>query len=135
MLLDRAVLVNLFSRSNSQNKREKVGVTLWENLTGQTLNHSGAADIKIQPKSPKFLLDMRCFCNFSLVSLGTRSRSRQCAERTRQGEWRWSRPLKAALERSYSTENSSSANRMLGPGQKKTPDQIHETKEWFYIYV
>ena len=28
--------------------------------------HPGAADIKIQPKSPEFLLDMRYFCNFSL---------------------------------------------------------------------
>ena len=65
------------------------------------VNHPGAADIRIQPKSPKFLLDMRYFCNFSLVSLGIRPRSRRCAERTRQGERRWSRPPKAALERSY----------------------------------
>ena len=50
------------------------------------VNHSGVADIKMQPKFPKFLLDMRYFCNFSLVSLGTRPRSRRCAERTRQGE-------------------------------------------------
>ena len=65
------------------------------------VNHPGAADIMIQPKSPKFLLDMRYFCNFSLVSLGIRPRSRRCVERTRQGEGRWSRPPKAALERSY----------------------------------
>ena len=38
---------------------------------------------------------MRYVCNFSLVSLGTRPRSRRCAERTRQ------RPPKAALEPSY----------------------------------
>ena len=58
------------------------------------VNHPGAADIKIQPKSPKFLLDMRYFINFSNVSLGIHPRSRRCAERTRQGEGRWSRPPK-----------------------------------------
>ena len=68
------------------------------------VNHPDAADIKIQPKSPKFLLDMRYFCNFSLVSLGIHPHSRRCAERTRQGEGRWSRPPKAALERNDSTE-------------------------------
>ena len=46
------------------------------------VNHPGAADTKIQPKSPKILLDMRYFCNFSLVSLGIRPRSRRCAEGT-----------------------------------------------------
>ena len=63
------------------------------------VNHPGAADIKIHPKYPKFLLDMRYFCNFSFVSLGIRPRSHRCAERTRQGEGRWSRPPRAALER------------------------------------
>ena len=77
---------------------------------------------------------MRYFCNFSLVSLGIRPRSRRCAERTRQGEGRWSRPPKAALERSYLTENSTSANRILRPRRKITPDRIPETKEWLYIY-
>ena len=65
------------------------------------VNYPGVADIKIQSKSPKFVLDMRYFCNFSLVSLGNRPRSRRCAKRTRQGEGLWSRPPKAALERSY----------------------------------
>ena len=92
------------------------------------VHHPCAADIKIQPKSPEFLLDMRYFCNFSLVSLGLRPRSRRCAERTRQGEGRWSRPPKPALERSYLTENSSSANRVLRPRRKKTPDRIPERK-------
>ena len=99
------------------------------------VNHPGAADTKIQPKSLKFLLDMRYFCNFSLVSLGIRPRSRRCAERTRQGEGRRSRPPKPALERSDLTENSSSANRILRPRRKKSPDRIPETKEWFYLYV
>ena len=86
-------------------------------------------------KMSEFLLDMRYFCNFSLVSLGIRPRSRRCAERTRQGEGRWSRPPKPALERSYLTEISSSANRILRPRRKKSPDQIPETKEWLYIYI
>ena len=102
------------------------------------VNHPGAADIKIQPKSPKFLLDIRYFCNFSLVSLGICPRSRRCAERTRQGEGRCSRPPKAALERSYSTENSSSANRILGPRQKKLLTKSLKPKDDFiytYVYV
>ena len=70
------------------------------------VNHPGAADIKIQPKYPEFLLDMRYFCNFSLVSLGIRSRSRRCAERTRQAE------------------------------TKKAPDRIPETKnDIIYMYI
>ena len=84
------------------------------------VNHPGAADIKILTKSSKFLTFRHAvFCKFSLVSLGIRPRSRRYAERTQQGEGRWSRPPKAALERSYSTENSSSANRILNPRQKQ----------------
>ena len=44
-------------------------------------------------------------------------------------------PEGAARTKPYSTENSSSANRILGPRQKETHDQIPETKECFYIYV
>ena len=100
------------------------------------VNRPGAADIKIQSKSPKFLLDMRHFCNFSLVSIGIRPRSRRYAERTRQGEGRWSRPPKAALERSYSTENSSSANRILGPRRKKLLIKSKKPKnDFIYIYM
>ena len=50
---------------------------------------------------------------------GIRPSSRRCAERTRLGEGCWSRPPKTALERSYLTENSSSANRILRPRRKK----------------
>ena len=99
------------------------------------VNHPGAADVKIQPKYPEFLLDMRYFCNFLLVSLGIRPRSLRGAERTRQGEGRWSRPPKPSLERSYLTENSSSANRILKPRRKQTPDQIPGKKnDRIYIY-
>ena len=98
------------------------------------VNNPGGADTKIQPKSPELLLDMRYFCNFSLVTLGIRLRSRRCAERTRQGEGRSSRPPKPALKRSYLTENSSSANRILRPRRKQTPDRIPETKN-DYIYM
>ena len=119
-----------------QNKRSRVCHRKIQNSSNYRLemmpifvNHPDATDIKIQPKSPEFLLDMRCFCNFSLVSLGIRPRSRRCAERTRQGEGRWSRPPKPALERSYLTGNSSSANRILRPRRKKTLDRIPEIKE------
>ena len=98
------------------------------------VNHPGVAVIKIQPKSPKFLLDMRYFCNFSLVSRGVRPRSRRCAERTRQGEGRWSRPPKAALERSYIRPRIPVPRiAYFGRDEKKTPDQIPDTNERFYI--
>ena len=57
--------------------------------------------------------------HFSLVSISVYPRSRRGAERIRQGEGRWSRPPKTALERSYLTENSSSENRMLRPKRRK----------------
>ena len=99
------------------------------------VNHPGAAEVKIQPKSPEFLLDMRCFCNFSLVSLGIRPRSRRGAERTRQGEGRLSGPPKPALERSYLTENCSSTNRILKPRHKKLLTESLNKKDPIYIYT
>ena len=99
------------------------------------VNHPGVADIKIHRKSPKFLLDMRYFCNFSLVSLGIRLRSRRCAERTRQGEGRWSRPPKAALERSYIRPRIPVPRiTYFGRDKKKLlTKQIPDTNEGFYI--
>ena len=44
------------------------------------------------------------FARFSLVSHGIHPRSRRGAERIRQGEGRWSRPPKTALEQSDLTE-------------------------------
>ena len=86
-------------------------------------------------KSPESLIDMRYFCNFSFFLLGIRPNSRLFAERTRRGDGRWSRPLKSAQERCYSTGNSSSANRILSPRRKKTPDRNPETKnELIYVY-
>ena len=105
-----------------QNKRSRVCHRKIQNINqlpfgndANFVNHPGAADIKIHPKSPEILLGMRYFCNFSLVSLGIRPRSRRFAERTRQGEGRWSRPPKPALERSYSTKNSSCEGRWSRP--------------------
>ena len=93
-------------------------------------------DMKIQPKTPEFLLDMRYFRNFSLVSLGIRPRSRRCAERTRQGEGRWRRPPKPALERIYLTENSSSANRILRPRRKKLlTESLKSNNHFIYTYI
>ena len=42
-------------------------------------------------------------------------------------------PERGARTKLYSTENSSSANRILRPRPKETPDQIHDTNEGFYI--
>ena len=76
--------------------------------------------------------------HFSLVSLSIYPRSRRRAERIRQGEGRWSRPPKTALEPSYLTENSSSENRILRPRRKITPDRIPPKKNghiYTYIYL
>ena len=60
------------------------------------------------------------FARFSLVSLSIHPRSRRGAERIRQGEGRWSRPPKTALERSdFTDKNSSSEHAILRPRQKK----------------
>ena len=101
------------------------------------VNHPGVADIKIQPKSPKFFLDMRYFCNFSLVSLGIRPRSRRCAGRTRQGEGRWSRPPKAALERSYIRPRIPVPRiAYFGRDEKKLlTKSLTPKKDFIYIYV
>ena len=64
------------------------------------------------------------------------TRSRPGAERLRQGEGRLSRPPKTAFERSYSTGNSRSDNRILRPRRKKTPDRIPPPKnDHKYIYI
>ena len=75
---------------------------------------------------------MQFFCNFSLVSLSIRPRSRRGAERIRPGEGRLSRPPKTALERSYLTENSSSANCILRPRRKKMPTQSPKKRMIIY---
>ena len=63
-------------------------------------------------------------------------RSRRGAERIQQGEGRWSRPPKTALERSYLTDNSSSENRILRPRRRNTPDRIPPKKDdHIYIYM
>ena len=79
---------------------------------------------------------MRYFSNLSIVSLGVRPRSRRGTERTRQGEGRWNRPPKPALERSYLTENSSSANRILRPRRKKLlTESLTKIMIVYYIFI
>ena len=92
---------------------------------------------EIHPKYSEFHLDMRNFCNFSLVLLCIRPCSRRCAERTRQGEGRWSRVPTAALERSYLTENSGSANLMHRPRQKKKllTKSLKLKNDFIYMYM
>ena len=101
------------------------------------VNHPGAADINVHPKSPKYLLDMRYLCNFSFVSLGIRLRSRRCAERIRQGEGHWSRPPKAALERSYIRPRISVPRIAYnGRDKNKLPTKSLTPKnDFIYIYI
>ena len=96
-------------------------------------NYPDAADVKIQPKFRDYLLIVQYFCSFSLVSLSIHPCSRRGAERIRQGEGRWSRPLKTALEQSDLTENSSSENRILRPRQKSSW-QTPKKRKLSYIY-
>ena len=100
------------------------------------VNHPGVADIEMQPKFPKFLLDMRYFCNFLLVSLGIRPRTRQymrnghgrargvgAAPRRR----RWN---EAIFDREFQFRESHTSAET-----RKNPGQIPDTKEGFYIYL
>ena len=73
--------------------------------------------------------------NFSLVSLSVYPRSRRCAERIRQGEVRWSRHPKTALERSFLTEDSSSENRIFRRRREKTPHRILPKRMIIYIFM
>ena len=80
---------------------------------------------------------MRYFCKFSLVSLGIRPRSRRCAERTWKGEGRWSRPPKAALERSYIRPRIPVPQiAYFGRDKKKLlTKSLTPKKDFIYIYV
>ena len=79
-----------------QNKRSRIYHRKIQNFTtylpfgndANFGNHPDAADVKIQPKSHYFLLKIKYFCNFSLVSLSIHARSRRGAERIRKAEGR-----------------------------------------------
>ena len=109
---------------NISNYRLEMMPTLYIIQALQTLRYNQISGIP--PRYAVFLQLLACFARHP-------SAFTSMWERTRQGEGRWSRPPKAALERSYLTENSSSANRVCRPRRKKTPDRIPETKEWFYV--
>ena len=83
-------------------KFKTLATTVWKLC--QLWKLSRFADVKIQPKAREYLLNIQPFCNFSLVSFSPHPRSRRGAEQIRQGEGRWSRPPKTALERSHLTE-------------------------------
>ena len=74
--------------------------------------------------------------HFSLVSFSVYTRSRRGAERIREGEGRWSRPPKTALERSDLTENSSSENPIPTSRRKKNslPNKKENNDIYIYIY-
>ena len=69
----------------------------------------------------------------SLVSLGARPHSSRCAERKRQGEGRWSRPPKAALEPSHIRPRIPVPRIAYLSREKKLLTKVHDTKEWLYI--
>ena len=74
--------------------------------------------------------------HFSLVSFSVYPRSRRSAERIRQGEGRWSRPPKTALERRDLTEKSSSENPILRPRRKKKlTKSLSPQKKKHHIYI
>ena len=81
-----------------------------------------AADVKIQPKPRYYLLKVQHFCNLSLVSLTLYPRPLRGAERTRQGEGRWSLPPKTALERSDLTEKFQLRESHTEAKTNKTPE-------------
>ena len=62
--------------------------------------------------------------HFTRVALILHPRSRRGSERIRQGEGRWSRPPKTALERSDVTEKFQFRESHTKAETKKTPDQI-----------
>ena len=75
------------------------------------------------------------FAHFSLVSLSVHPRLRQGAERIVQGEGRWSRPPKTALERSDLTEKLQFRESHTEAETKKTPDRIPPKRIIIYMYV
>ena len=96
------------------------------------VNHPGVAAIKIQKKSelpPRPAVFLQLLARlarhpFAFTSMcGTDTAGRRALEPPPEG---------GARTKIYSTENSSSANRMLRP-RRKTSDQIHDTTELFYI--
>ena len=62
--------------------------------------------------------------HFTRIALILHPRLRRGSERIRQGEGRWSRPPKTALERSDVTEKFQFRESHTEAETKKTPDQI-----------
>ena len=84
----------------------------------------------IQALQPlRFNIFSKIFSRHSLVSLGTCPRSRRCAERTRQGEGRWSRPPKPAHEPSYIRPRIPVPRIAYLDRDKKLLTKVHDTKE------
>ena len=98
------------------------------------VNHPGVADIKIQTKSPKFLLNMRYLQLLACLARHPSAFTSMCGTDTAGRGALEPPPEGGARTKLYSTENSSSANCILRPRQK-TPDQIPDTKEGFYVYI
>ena len=98
------------------------------------VNHLGVEDIKMQPipelppRHAVFLQHLACLARHqsAFTSMcGTVTEERGALEPPPEG---------GARTKLYSTENSSSANRILRPIQK-TLDQIPDTNKGFHIYL
>ena len=77
---------------------------------------------------------IQSFARFSLVSLSIHPLSRRGAERIRQGEGRWSRPPKTALERSDLTEKIQFRASHTEAKTRKTLDRIKKRRMIMHIY-
>ena len=73
--------------------------------------------------------------HFSLVSLSPHTRSRPGAERIRQGEGRWGRPSKTALERSDLIEKFEVREFHTKAETKKAPRQYLSSKKNTLFYI
>ena len=111
-----------YARAYTTAKIKISATTVWKSCQFWTLSRSAdAADVKIQPKARNYLVEIQHFCNFSLVSLSPHPRSCRGSERIRQGEGRWSRPPKTALEPSDLTEKFQSRESHTEAEPKKSP--------------
>ena len=91
--------------------------------------------LKTRRKTEEYRSRCIFFARFSLVSLSIHPRSRRGAGRIRQGEERWSRPPKTALERNELTEKVQFRASHTEAETKKTPDRIPQKLNTIYILV
>ena len=98
--------------------------------------HSSSAEVNIHTRAQEYRPKRRKFGNFSLVSLSRHTPFRLRAERIRQGEGRWSRLLKAVLERSDLTEKFKVQDSRTEAETNKSPSPIPTlSKKYIFSYM